>query len=218
MEQISRMIASKNPMGFLASAWLKLTADNVDITTALPSEYKEDKMRAAVEVLKNAPRHGLIVRLQYDLLAELEYLNFDDQLSLLDELESMQNYNMSAQLRLERSILLHIIGRHVDANEEYRRLRQDLKEQNEFVFVPVRLRWLVGQDRGTRLLCNARVIESIGYRSLAKVIELKNAPVPFVPQDFGRENMPLGMVFKCHITFGAMGPFIKPPSSSKEQQ
>lgn len=215
-EQISRMIAAKNPMGFLASAWLKLTADRVDITTALPSEYNEDQMQSAVEVLKKAPRHWLIIRLQYDLFSALEPSNFDNQLSLLDELESMTTYRMSLQFRLERSILLHIVGRHLDANEEFRRLRQDLKEQNAFVFVPTRLRWLLGPDRRTRLLCTARVLDNLGYRSMAQVVELKNAQVPFVAQDFGRENMPVRMVFKCHITFGAMGPFIKPPSSPKE--
>lgn len=211
--EIARLRGIGDPMGYLASAWIELTRGEEKIIAALPTSYSEDRANAAVAILREAPRHWLLVRLQYDLFTFVKPNQFEEQLSLLDELDSMANYRLPIQLRLERAILLHLAGRHSDANDMFKDLRRDIKQQSAIVSVPQRLRWLVRPDRQTRILCNARVTDNLGYRPLAQVVELKNAQVPFIPQDFGRQNMPPGMSFRCQITFGAMGPFIKPPQS-----
>lgn len=209
-DEISKMKRQGNPMGYLASAWLELMSDHQIITEASPSSYSKDRARTAIEILKEAPRDWLVIRLQYDLTSSLYPYNFKEQLTLLDELDSMPTYRMPLQQRLERSILLHMVGRHQDANDAFRDLRPDIKEQNAILSVPRHLRWLLQPDSQKKLLCNAKVIDNFGYRALAQVAELKNAAVPFTPQEFGQQRFPQRSVFRCYITFGAMGPFIKP--------
>lgn len=209
--EIERMIAAENPMGFLAAAWLKLTKEVNEVTASLVEQVSEEAARAALEILSEAPRHWLIVRLQYDIVSILEPRQFERQLRLLDELDGIAAYRMSLQLRLNQAILLHLVGRHSDANSRFKGLRREIQNRNEIVEVPENLKWLVGSDGETKYLCTARVVDSVGYRSFAQVSELKNAVVPFIAQDFGTQKMPTGMTFKCNINFGAMGPFIKPP-------
>lgn len=210
-QEIVNLKAVGNPMGFLAEAWLELTKGQRKIGLASSNEFSAESARRALAVLSNAPRHWLIVRLQYDIVCALEPRLFEQQLALLDELEATAAYRLSLQLRLNQAILLHIVGRHSDGNSKFKALRGDIKSGHEIVVVPDNLRWLVGADGITRTLCTARVVDNIGYRPMATVIELKNAQVPFIAQDFGGSRMPPGMSFKCHINFGAMGPFIKPP-------
>lgn len=209
-DKISKMKKQGNPMGYLASAWLELLGDHQTITTALPSSYSENRARAAIAILKEAPRDWLVIRLQYDLTSSLYPDNFKEQITLLDELDSMSTYRIPLQQRLERSILLHMVGRHQDANDAFRDLRPDIKEQNAILSVPNHLRWLLQPDSQKKLLCNAKVTDNFGYRALAQVTELKNAAVPFTPQEFGQQRFPQRSVFRCYITFSAMGPFIKP--------
>lgn len=214
-EEVEKMRAAGNPMGFLAAAWLELTKGHGEIGTASTEEFSPECARHALDVLMNAPRHWLIVKLQYDIVCMLEPRGFEQQLRLLDELDATAAYRLSLQLRLNQAILLHLLGRHLDGNLKFKGLRGDIKAGNEIVAVPDQLRWLVGQDGRTKLLCSARVVDNIGYRPLAQVVELKNAQVPFIAQDFGGQRMPPGMSFKCYITFGAMGPFIKPPLQAR---
>lgn len=166
-------------------------------------------MHSAIAILREAPRNWLLIRMEYDLLATLEPTNFEEQLRLLEELESFKSYTLSLQLRLERNILLHLVERHSDANTAFMRLRADIKEQNAIVSVPERLRWLLSSDRKTYLLCKARVTDDLGYRPMAQVHELSKAKVPFIAQDFGSKRKLPGEQFSCYITFGANGPFIK---------
>lgn len=210
--EISHMKGQNNPIGYLADAWIELTRNQGEITTAFPLQFSETSMRSAIAILREAPKNWLLIRMEYDLLATLDPTNFEEQLRLLEELESFQTYTSSLQLRLERNILLHLVGRHPDANTAFMRLRADIKEQNAIVSVPERLRWLLSSDRKTYLLCKARVTDDLGYRPMAQVHELSNAKVPFVAQDFGSKRKLPGEQFSCHITFGANGPFIKNPS------
>jgi len=213
--EIENMKAAGEVMGFLAAAWIELTKDQSQVVKASTSEFSSERAASSLEILKTAPRHWLVVKLQYDIVCVLEPYGFEEQLGLLDELDAMGSYRLPMQLRLNRAILLHLVGRHADANLTFRNVRWDIKAQNEIVSVPENLRWLVGKDGETRLLCTARIVDDIGYRPSAQVFDLKNAQIPFTPQDFGGKKMPVGMTFKCHINFGAMGPFIKPPVSKK---
>lgn len=214
-KQIEAMINNGNPLGFLAKAWLELTEGLSEISAMIISDFPKDSMQSALDILKTAPRHWILIRIEYDLLSALEPKNFQEQLHLLDELDSISSYRMSLQLNLERVLLLYMVGRYHEGNSSSYSLRKEIKQQNIIVTVPERLRWLLGPNQKDKLLCNAQVVDSQdGYRSWAQVRELQNASVPFIPQDFGGQRMAPRQRFRCHITFGAMGPFIKAPLSS----
>lgn len=213
---VRSLMASGNPMGHLAAAWLRLTQDHDQLTTAAPSSFPTKNVAEALQILSEAPRHWLVARLQYDLVCLLTPNSFGGQLDLLDELNATPNFLLTLQQRLERAILLHLLGRHQDANAAFKRLRQDTyNRQSEIVSVPDRLRWFVNPDGVNRVLCHARVVDNFAYRPLAKVTEIGSVPVPFIAQDFGADSMPPNMTFRCHITFGPMGPFIKPAPTQR---
>jgi hypothetical protein len=48
---------------------------------------------------------------------------------------------------------------------------------------------------------------------VAKVRDLKDEFIPFIPQEFGVHAMKPGAKFMCSITFGRMGPFLKLPQT-----
>lgn len=209
-QAIDQLKASANPMGFLAEAWITLTRGETELGGA--DQVLASDAAAAFDTLADAPRHWLVVRTQYDLLCRCAPKDFARQLELLDELDQTPGYRSSFQLRLERAILLHLVGRHPDANAAYKRLRQDtFEKRTEIIFVPDRLRWFTTPDGTNRVLCRAKVLDNFKYRPLAKVTELASAAVPFIAQDFGTDTIPVRETFTCYITFGPMGPFIKPP-------
>src|SRR5262249_48919216 len=117
----------------------------------------------------------------------------------------------------EYAILLHQRNRHPSANIEFKQIRFELRNEDVFVDVPSRLRWLRSDD-GKQRICHARVVETRDRRSHARVRELDNAIIPFIPQEFGTNRMPPGMSFNCSISFGAMGPFIKPPVAEGDER
>lgn len=98
--QIETMIKSNNPLGFLAKAWLALTSGFSEISALAISEFPTESMQSALNTLKSAPRHWILIRIEYDLIATLEPQNFQEQLHLLDELDSISSYRMSLQLSL----------------------------------------------------------------------------------------------------------------------
>ncbi|MFM0488903.1 hypothetical protein [Paraburkholderia graminis] len=209
--EIERMKAAGNPIGFLASAWIELTRDSDELLTAKSSEFSLEHAKAALAILRTAPEHWLLTRVEYDLMARVEPKNFVEQLSLLEKLDGTPGYRLPLQLLLERAVLLHMVGRHEDADSAFRELRREIKQKNEIVSVPDRLRWLVGPDGMTRRLCRARVMDSSGYRTMAQVSEFNRIPVPFIAQEFGAQRKAVNEIFHCNIIFNAMGPFIKPP-------
>ncbi len=213
-QAIDRLKVLENPMGFLAEAWIALTRGGAEL--GAPEQVDASDAAAAFDALAEAPKHWLVVRTQYDLLCRFAPKDFARQLELLDELGQTPGYRSSLQMRLERAILLHLAGRHPDANAEFKRLRQDtFDKRTEIIFVPDRLRWFTNPEGTSRILCHATVLDNFRYRPLAKVAELGSAAVPFIAQDFGADILPVRETFNCHITFGPMGPFIKPPQGSR---
>ena len=190
-EQIKAMIKGQNPLGFLAKAWLELTDGLSEISALAISEFPTKSKELALDTLKDSPRHWILIRIEYDLhFLCLNPQNFEAQLHLLDELDSIGTYRMSLQLSFERTLLLFMVGRIYDGNNSFYSLRSEIKRHNIIVTVPERLRWFLGPNKKDRLLCNAQVIESYeGTRSWAQVKELQNASVPFIPQDFGGKRM-----------------------------
>ncbi len=207
---IHAMCARGEPYGYLAQAWLILTRGRADEDGMSLQSVTQDVALAAIDALMAAPRKNwLLLRLQYDLVVHVSPMDIEAQLSLLDELGGTE-YRMPPQLRLEQAILLHQAGRHEEGTQKFTALRATLKQQPVAVAVPERLRWLLASDRATRLKCEAQALDNVGFRSMAKVRELKNAIVPFVPQDFGYRSIAASTRFKCFVTFGSMGPFLRP--------
>ena len=54
-DEIAKMRATGNAMGYLASAWLELMRDTHTVTEASLSSYSKESARAAVEILSEAP-------------------------------------------------------------------------------------------------------------------------------------------------------------------
>jgi hypothetical protein len=210
--KVERLCSAGNPLGLLARAWLALTDGVAIIEQHGIDEFPPQNRTAALAILDSATAglNWMLLRFKYDLICTSAPLAFDAQLDLLDELEST-GYRMSYQLQLERVILMHQCGRHHDANSRFSSLRRELKKYDVIVNVPKRLQWLLTMDRKSRQVCGFTVIDHTGYRAVAKVRDLGNATgVPLIPQDFGKSRMGVSETRKCHISFGPMGPFIKP--------
>ena len=212
IEQVKNLTKSGNPLGTLAEAWMILTEGISDLNehdlAAMPPDIVN-----ALTILEKSPSKSnwMLLRFRYDLVCASNPSNFEYQLRLLDELQGT-GFRMSLQVNLEHAILLHEQGRHLEANDKFRALRMDLNCFDTVVEVPSRLYWLrSGGGSGQRRICEAQVVEFRGSKSMAKVRDLKDAFVPFVPQEFGAKNMKPGAKFMCSITFGRMGPFLKPP-------
>jgi len=214
MGLIERLCRTGNPLGFMAKAFLVLASDTSDLSAQSLERLPQATIESALNVLDGVgdKANALIMKFRYDLVCLCRRLAFDEQLNLLDQLEGA-THQLPPQLMLERAILLHQRNRHAHAGKEYRALRNLLHTNEVYVSVPERLRWLLAPDGKQQRVVDARVADEIGYHSKAKarVKELQNALIPFVPQDFGRRTIRVGEIFKCAITFGAMGPFIRPP-------
>jgi hypothetical protein len=211
-ERVEQLCAGGNPLGLLAKAWLVLT-DGVEVVDQRSlDQFPAENVIAAFAVLGESTEGAswLLLRFRYDLLTVTEPYAFDAQLNLLDELEGT-GYRMPYQLQLEQAILLYQRHRPHDANIRFQSLRQELKRYDVIVSVPKRLQWLLTDDAKDQRICNAVVVSDTGYRARAKVRDLKDAVVPFIPQEFRKSRMGSRETFKCCISFGPMGPFIKPP-------
>jgi hypothetical protein len=211
-ERVEKLCAEGNPLGLLAKAWLTLTNGVGVVEQRSLDEFPEENVKAAFAALGESTEGAswLLLRFRYDLLTVTEPFAFDAQLNLLDELEGT-GYRMPYQLQLEQAILLYQRQRPHDANVRFQSLRQELRTFDVIVSVPKRLQWLLTDDAKGRRICNAVVVSDTGYRARAKVRDLRDAVVPFIPQEFGKSRMGSRQTFKCCISFGPMGPFIKPP-------
>lgn len=200
--------------GYLARAWLILWKERGAAQgLAFDSIPIENAVRALDAVLAAPNKNWLLLRLQYDLVSHVAPRDFEAQLGVLDELAGTE-YRLPPQIRLEQAILLHQVGRHAEANQKFASLRIALKQSPTAVGVPERLRWLLARDRSTRQRCEAQALDNVGFRAMARVRELQSANVPFVAQDFGSRSIPAGMRFQCFVTFGSMGPFLRPAIES----
>jgi len=213
--EVDRLCQRNITYGFLAKAWRLLPIDDLrDAPLALES-ISAETAEVAIAALKESPtRDWLIIRLQYDLEIISSPKSFQSQLLLLDELAGVSGYQLTLQQRLDRAVLLFMEGVPLAAENEFRYLRPKAKESQNPPYVPNRLRWLLNADKTKRAVCTARVIDgSSSTRISARVSELSGANVQFNPREFNKERMGTGEQFKCHVTFSAMGPFLKPVDS-----
>lgn len=202
--------------GFIARAWLTLADSEVAGGKIIEGSVSSQSAEAAIATLRSAPtRHWLLAQMEYQLVALAQPLAFDQQLRLLDELDSFSGIRLSLQERLERAVLLYQEGRHVQAAKEFGRLRVDIKASDAILAVPERLRWLLTPDRRSRARCNATAIDSATGRVIASVSELSKAVAPLNAQEFAHSRLTPGQRLKVWVTFSAMGPFLKPAEASR---
>lgn len=217
-EEINSLCRAGNPLGHVAKAWRIIGEDIAGIDSLDLSTIDPSRIQMALDELDAAGEQNtwLILRFRYDLLTLSQPMAFDAQLQALEALEGT-GFRMPLQLAVEKAILLHQVGRHHHANIEFKQLRRLLRESDAIVRIPKRLRWLHVPDQRRQLVCDAQVVGPAGYRLMAKVRDLQNTVVPLIPQDFGpAEVMNVGYRFKCAISFGPMGPFLKPPPREAE--
>ncbi|MEX0960254.1 MAG: hypothetical protein WDZ63_13300 [Burkholderiales bacterium] len=208
---VEKLCREGNSFGYVARAWRIIAEGDDAAVDFIGRRIEPVKAAAALETLRESPRRDwLLVRLQYDLNVVASSTDFGQQLALLDELADIEGYRLSLQHRLERAVLLHQDGRHRQATNEFSLLRREVRAAGTILYVPDRLRWLMTPDRAKKAVCRAHVLDSSSGRPLAQVTELSRAAVPFIPQEFGKSFARIGELLACHVTFSAMGPFLKP--------
>lgn len=175
------------------------------------SDYPKDNRLRAAERLANPllRNNAQAVRLRYLLSCLDRPYDFAQQLEFLETLEGSMG-GLTPQARLEMAILLHQCDRHHEAERIFRNLRQLWRNQEHYVEVPERLRWLRVRDTADRRQVHARVSMTNDGRYLANVSHLQNRPVPFRPWEFGQERLNPGMRLNGLISFGHNGPFLRP--------
>lgn len=206
---LAKLQANKQSVAFVAQAWLELTSGSDDDELPFFAIAPERAAKALAILDQAEGQDWLLLKLRYDLLAVVKPTSFEDQLAILEALAGT-SFHMPLQYQVEHAILLHQVGRHADAAKRYRGLRRLLRERDEYVDVPQRMRWLLRRGGHERQVCDARVFDTSGFRHLAKVKDLADDRVPFTPQDFGQRQFTVGQPLKVTIIFGAMGPFAKP--------
>ncbi len=213
--QIDRLCAQGSSFGYMAKAWLVIASSSEGQQLSDAMENLQPRIaKEALSVLENATqKEWPLVRFMYELQVASQPHSFERQLLLLEELSSFAGYKISLQQQLERAVLLHQRGRHQDGNKAFASIRREAKAAGSLLFLPTRLRWLYAPDGLTKLICNAQFIDHGVGRASAQVRELAGAQVPLRPQEFGKERLAPGERFRCFVSFGAMGPFLKPTDS-----
>ena len=202
----------------LTSVWLTLLENEEQIENLDLARVPDESVVAALELLPvTAANTWLELKLRYDLLGRANPWGFKEQLDCLDAMDGIPSYVMPLQLRLERAILLHQVGRHPEANEAFKGIRIALRSSDAFLVIPERLRWLRQPGSRNRQRCEARVLDSTGFRQRASIFDLKGAQVPFNADEFPRQLKP-GARFACHLAFRHTGPIARPIESAEAAQ
>lgn len=212
---INQSIEPKNAIDVLVSAWKALATDN-DLTAIELADISENYRKQALEILKHPAGQGnmLVLRLSYDLIClDSSYDTFKQQLAIVEQLAAT-DYRLTPQLRLEYAILLFQNNRAAEGNKIFHSLRKLWRENEHFVHVPERLRWLWAEKGGERKVKAITGSDQGGRgRIEARVQDFGNILVPFRPEEFSiREQRP-GTPLECHVTFGHKGPFLRPTTA-----
>jgi hypothetical protein len=210
----SNIASDDSEVGIIVSALRALTKDVQSLEGLALSEFPTANRHAAAEYLSNPNVRGNLqaVRMLYALKCIDAPQNFDEQLGLLEALQS-GGYPVSPQYRLELAILLQQRGRFEDGNRIFQQLRPLWRTGEYFVQVPERLRWLLGANSNERLLVSARVEHGTEARGFAAVSEMRNLSVPFRAVEFGQRELPPRTPIKGYISFGHNGPFLRPTTA-----
>ena len=98
----------------------------------------------------------------------------------------------------------------MEGDRVFRDLRRLWRENEYFVEVPNRLRWLRDSDGETVKTVQATVGSDRDLRPMARVSEFQNLVAPFRSEELGLRDVRPGVRFSCHVSFGHNGPFLRP--------
>lgn len=199
------------PIDVLIRAW-QLLAEGRNQTAGMAfSEVPTENRERALVALTHPVGLGnmQVIRLSYDLTCIGHPYNYKKQLEFVEQLQAM-DYKMTPQLRLEYAILLFMNDRHTEGDKTFRALRQVWRESEQFVQVPVRLRWLRSRESGELRTVHAYVGSDSGNRAMVRVQEFSNGTVPFRPEEFGIQDLTPRLRFTGLVSFGHNGPFLRP--------
>jgi hypothetical protein len=199
-----------SPIDMIVSAWKLLAKDR---QTQLMSfgDIAEGSRIHALELLEHPVGRGSmqVIRLRYDLTCATYPFEYKQQLELAEQLQAT-NYRITPQLKLEYAILLFQNARFLEGDRVFRSLRQLWRENEYFVEVPERLRWLRGADGVTLKTVHALIEADSAIRAMARVREFNSIPVPFRPEEHDLRVLKAGTRLTCHVSFGHNGPFLRP--------
>ena len=200
----------------LMNAWM-LLADGVEHKGGVEFlEIPRENRIRAIDVLSHSAGRGnmQVVRLSYDLVSSTYPQDFRQQIEFLDQL-AVTDYRISPQLRLEHAVLLYQNDRPMEGDKAFRSLRRLWREGEHYVQVPKRMHWLIdGGDAGRRRIVQGTVVSDLGSRAMAGIREFGNVKVPFRAEEFGLRNVSPGESFRCCVSFGHNGPFLRPVTAA----
>ncbi len=205
-----------NAVEVLTRAWVVLAAGIQSEPGWEFSDIPEASRIQAIEVLghRNGRGNMQVIRLSYDLIASTHPYEFKRQLALLDQLVET-DYRVSPQLRLERGVLLYQSDRPKEGDRVFRGLRKLWRESEHYVQVPKRMRWLVdASDVSRKRTVRGTAVSELGARAMASVQEFQRIRVPFRPEEFGQREVRPGFGFRCFVSFGHNGPFLRPVTTT----
>ncbi|MEW6654869.1 MAG: hypothetical protein AB1394_15555, partial [Bacteroidota bacterium] len=216
-EQVGGKTTGKEPttaVEILVETWIALTQNVEGVSRTDFSAIPIENRRMALEILNKPAGRGNIevLRLSYQIVCATFPLDFTKQLQLLEELEKSE-IRLSPQLKLEYALLLYQNKRAVEGEKVFSFLRNLWRENDYFVHIPSRLRWLWEESGENPKKVSVIMYQDSGYRAFAKVPEFGNRVIPFRPEEFGLRNARPGARFTCHVSFGHNGPFLRPTTS-----
>jgi len=174
-------------------------------------EMPNGNREPALSVLDHPAGRGnmQVIRLTLDLVCASRPYAFKKQVELVEQLLAT-DYRITPQSRLEYAILLFQNNRAAEGDKVFRSLRRLWRESEHFIQVPNRLRWLRDIDGSSLRTVHAITGSDYGNRAMARVQEFGNALVPFRPEEHSIRDLKPGFRFRCHVSFGHNGPFLRP--------
>lgn len=134
---------------------------------------------------------------------------------LLEELAGTE-FAWPLQLRLERAILAHQLGKHLEGQKLFSTLRDDLSSRGSPLFVSAELRFLADATEDYRKpLVTSLIVEntsSVGRNLWGIPDGWGTIRVPFRPYMFNRDVFRQGTEISCMIQFTNFGPQAIPPA------
>jgi hypothetical protein len=201
----------RNAIDVLVQAWLILAKDKSHnqewILAEVPIERQKDALSTLIHPV--GQDNLQVLRLRYDLVCNCYPYDYRAQIELLEPMQ-LTDYWLPSQLKLEYAILLFQTGRANEGDRNFHSLRQLWKTSDQFVQVPHRLRWLRSIDDLSPQIVRATIGSGYGTRTFAIVREFANVRVPFRPEEYGFREPKPGFNFRCYVSFGHNGPFLRP--------